>query len=100
MLTLIRCLIPVLPQWHVKDPSHTAKSAGGRLQLNTHAHLTRQSRGGLTMLSRHGVGTYKKKKNDLGRSSSGKARPQSSQLAEPPWTDSGLKSEVGAREQI
>ena len=29
--------IPVLPQWHVKDPGHSAKSAGGRLQLNTHA---------------------------------------------------------------
>ena len=30
---------PVLPQseWHVKDPSHSAKSAGGRLQLNMHA---------------------------------------------------------------
>ena len=27
----------VLPQQHVKDPSHSAKSAGDRLQLNTHA---------------------------------------------------------------
>ena len=27
---------PVLPQSHVKNPSHSAKSAGGRLQLNTH----------------------------------------------------------------
>ena len=27
---------PVLPQWRVKDPGHSAKSAGGRLQLNTH----------------------------------------------------------------
>ena len=26
----------VLPQQHVKDPGHSAKSAGGRLQLNTH----------------------------------------------------------------
>ena len=25
---------PVLPQWHVKDPGHSAKSAGGRLYLN------------------------------------------------------------------
>ena len=30
------CSTPVLPQQHVKDPSHSAKSAGGRLQLNTH----------------------------------------------------------------
>ena len=28
---------PVLPQWHVKDSGHSAKSADGRLQLNTHA---------------------------------------------------------------
>ena len=28
---------PVLPQQHVKDYGHSAKSAGGRLQLNTHA---------------------------------------------------------------
>ena len=25
---------PVLPQWHVKDPGHSAKSAGGRLPQN------------------------------------------------------------------
>ena len=28
---------PVLPQEHVKDPGHSAESAGGRLLLNTHA---------------------------------------------------------------
>ena len=28
---------PVLPQLHVKYPGHSAKSAGGRLQLNTHS---------------------------------------------------------------
>ena len=28
---------PVLPQQQVQDPGHSAKSAGGRLQLNTHA---------------------------------------------------------------
>ena len=26
----------VLPQQHVKDPGHSAKRAGGRLQLNTY----------------------------------------------------------------
>ena len=40
---------PVLPQWHVKDPGHSAKNAGGRLHLNTHTPLTHQSWGGLTM---------------------------------------------------
>ena len=28
---------PVLPQWHVKDRGHSAKSAGGRLHLK-HAY--------------------------------------------------------------
>ena len=51
--------IPVLPQWHVKDPGHSAKSAGGRLHLNTHTPLTQRNRSGLTMpLSRHSVGIY------------------------------------------
>ena len=50
---------PVLPQWHVKDPGHSAKSAGGRSHVNTHTFLTQRSRSGLTMkLSRHSVGTY------------------------------------------
>ena len=49
---------PVLPQWHVKDPGHSAKSAGGRLHLNTHTPMTQRSRSGLTMLFRHRVGTY------------------------------------------
>ena len=30
------CSTPMLPQQHVKDPGHSAKSAGGRLQLNMH----------------------------------------------------------------
>ena len=50
---------PVLPQWHVKGPGHSAKSAGGRLHLNTHTSLTQRSRSGLTMPpSRHSVWTY------------------------------------------
>ena len=32
--------IPVLLQWHGKDHGHSAKSAGGRLHLNTHIPLT------------------------------------------------------------
>ena len=28
----------MLRQWHVKDPGHSAKSAGGKLHLHTHAH--------------------------------------------------------------
>ena len=28
---------PVLSQYHVKDPCHSAKGIGGRLRVNTHA---------------------------------------------------------------
>ena len=89
----------MLSQWHVKDPSSSAKSAGGRIHLNTRRLLTQRSRTGLTMLlSRHSVGTYQG--NELSRNSSGNARPQSSQLAEPMWTDPSLKSGTGVHEPI
>ena len=53
---------PMLPQWHVKDPGHSAKSAGGRLQLNTHTPLTQRSRRWLTMPPcRHSVGPIRKR---------------------------------------
>ena len=50
--------IPLLPKWNVKDPGHSAKSAGGMLHLNTHTSLTQRSRSGLTIpLCMHSVGT-------------------------------------------
>ena len=76
---------PVLQQWHVKDPCPSAKSAGGRLHLNTYIPLTQRSRSGLTMLSRHSVGTYQGM--ELTRNSSGNTRLQLSQLCAPLWTD-------------
>ena len=93
------CSILVLPQWHVKDPGHSAKSVGGRLQLNTHTPSTRWSRSGLTMLlCRHSVGTHKE--NEVTRNSSGNTQPQSSQLAQPLWTDPGLKNGTSMRKLI
>ena len=47
----------VLPQWPLKRIGHFAKSADGRLHLDTYSSLTRRSRCGLTMLSSHSVGT-------------------------------------------
>ena len=44
------------------------------------------------MLFRHSAGTYQG--NELTCNSSGKASPQSSQLAEPLWIDPGLKSGI------
>ena len=89
---------PVLLQWHVKDPSDSAKSAGCRFHLNTHTPLIRQSRSGLTMLSRHSVGTCQG--NEVTCNSSGNSRPQSSQFAEPLWTNPGGKSGISVRELI
>ena len=66
---------PALPQWHIKDPGHSAESAGDRLHLNIHTPLTQRSRRGLTMLSRHSVRTYKG--NEFTRNSSGHNCPQS-----------------------
>ena len=80
----------MLPQWHVKDPDHSAKSAGGRLNLGMYTPLTKRSWSGLTMpLSRHNVGTYPET-----------SWPQSSQLVEPLWIDRELKSEISVRELI
>ena len=89
---------PVLPHWHVKDPGHSAKSTVGRLQLNMHTPVTHRSPSGLTMLSLRSAGTYQG--IELTSNSSGNAWPESSQFAEPLWTDFGLKSCIGVRELI
>ena len=53
----------------------------------------------LTMpLSRHSVETCQE--NELTRNPSGNTWPQSTQLAEPLWTDPGLKSGISVRELI
>ena len=90
--------LPVLPQRHIKDPSLSAKSAGGRVHLNMHTPLTQRSQSELTLpLSRHsGNLSGNKLKLILSRNS----RPQSSQSAEPLWTDPGIKSEISIRELI
>ena len=67
-VNFVCCLIfgvhscPMLPQWQIKDPGHSAKSGGGTLHLNTHTPFTQQSLSGLTMpLSRHSVGIYQER---------------------------------------
>ena len=88
---------PVSPQWHVKDPGHSAKSAGGRLHLNTHVPLIQQSRSGLTMpLSGHSLGTYPETSSHatcLG--AFGHSRLSSLSHCGP---DPGIKSEISVRE--
>ena len=99
MLTLIQSrTTPVLLQWRVKDPCHSAKIASDRLHLNTQTTLTQQSRSGLTMpLSWH---SRKLSGNELLCNLSGNLRPQSFQIREPLWTDPSLKSEISVLELI
>ena len=90
---------PVLPQWNIEDPGLSAKSSDGRLQINTHPPLTQRSRSGLIMpLSRHSVGNLSG--NELTRNLSGNIQPQSSQFAEPPWSDPGIKSGISVCDLI
>ena len=91
MLTDILC-----PFHSVKDLGKSAQSADGRLHLHTHTPLAQRSRTGLTTQSRHSLGTCEG--NKLTRNSPGNISSQSSQLAEPLWTESGLKSGIGVRE--
>ena len=81
------CSTPVLPQWQVKDPGHSAKCAGGRLHLNTHTPLTQQSPSRLTIPLFRQCGNLHG--NKLTSNLSGNTQSQSSQLAEPLWTDPG-----------
>ena len=89
----------MLPQWHVKDTGHSAKSAGGRLHLNTHTPWIQRSRSGLTMLpSRCSEGTCQETSSHATRQ--GNTQSQSSQLATSLWTDPGLKSGISVRKLI
>ena len=65
----------------------------------THTPLTQRSRSGLTMpLSGHSVGTLSG--NELTCNSSGNTQSQSSQLAEPLWTNPGVKRGISMRKLI
>ena len=78
-------------QCQVKDPSNSAKNAGSRRHLNTHTPLTQQRQSGLTMLSRHSMGTFQGNKHtELIK----EHLALLSQLAEPLWTDPGIKSGI------
>ena len=82
----------MLPQWHVQNPGYSAKSAGGKLHLNLHTPLTH-----LTAVQAECENLLG---NELTRNSPGNNRLRSYHLAEPLWTDRGLKSEISLRELI
>ena len=89
----------MLPQWHVKDPGHSAKNAGGRLHLK-HAYTLDPSK--LEWADHAAVQAEcgNLSGNELTRNSSGNIRSQSCQLAEALWTDPGLKSGISVGELI
>ena len=89
------CSTPMLPRGHVKDPDHSAKSAGGRLHLNSYTPLTHRNWSALTLLlSRYLSG------NELTDNLSGNILPQSSQHSEPLWTDPAIDSGISVRKLI
>ena len=86
----------LLLQWHIKDPSHSARSAGGRLQIDTHTPFTNNWVGWLCFPD--SVGTCQG--NKFTHNTSGNVQPQSSQLTEPKWTDPSLRCGMGVCELI
>ena len=82
----------MIPQWHGKDPSHSAKSAGGRFHLLNAYALNPKSEWVDYTAVQASCGTLSG--NELTLNLSWNIRPQSSQLAEPLWIDPGIKSGI------
>ena len=89
----------MIPQWHVKDPGHSAKSAGGRLRLK-HAYTLDPSKSECVDYAVVQAECGNLSGNELTLNSSGNTQSQSSQLAEPLWTNPGLESGISLRELI
>ena len=99
MLTLIRCPFhPPVTTVARKRPRSLCQKCRWQVGPN-HAYThAQQSRSGLTMpLFRQSGNTSG---NGLTRNSSGNTRSQPSKLAEPMWTDPGLKSGMSLHELI
>ena len=95
-MTLIQCpLLPVLPQWHSKDPGHSEKKC--RLQVTDKRAYTQPNEVGVVCAVQVLCG------NALGKQHATRQKtlvPKSSQFAEPLWTDPGIMSGIGKREII
>ena len=86
----------MLPQWHVKGPGHSAKTADGRLHVTTPDPTKSEWADYAAVQAECGNLSG----NELTRNSSWNTRSQSSQLAEALWTDPGLKSGISVGELI
>ena len=89
----------MLSQRHVKDPSHSVKSAGGKLHLdNAYTLHPMKSEWADYAALRAQCGNLLR--NELTRNFSGNIWPQLSQLTGPLWTDPGLKNGISVHELI
>ena len=89
----------MLPQWHVKDPGHSVKSAGGRF-THKHAYILDPTKSEWADYAAVQAYCGNLSGNELTHNSSGNIRPQSSQLAETLWTNPGLRSEISVHDII
>ena len=90
---------PALPQWHVKSPGHFCHKCKWQATPK-HAHTLDPTKSEWADYADVQAQCGNLSGNDITRNASGNTRPQSSQLAEPLWTDPGLKSGPGVPELI
>ena len=90
---------PVLPQWHVKDPSHSVIKRRRQVTPKYEYILdsTKSDRADHAAVQAESGNLSG---NELTCNLSGNIRPQSSQPAEPLWTDPDIKSGISVRELI
>ena len=81
----------MLPQWHVKDPRHSAKGAGGWFHLNMHTYTFDPTKSEWAAYAIVQALCGNLSGSELAYNLSGNTRSQSSQLAEALWTDPGMK---------
>ena len=88
----------MLPQWHEKDPGHSAKSAGGQL-TPTHTYILNPMKSEWAYCAVHALC-----RNLSGKTSSYAAHQEMLSYSRPSslshWTNPGLKSEIGVCELI
>ena len=89
----------MLPQWHVKDRGHSAESAGGKVTPK-HAYTLDPTKSEWADNAAVRALCGNLSGNGLTCNLSGNLRSQSSQLAEPLWTDPGPESGISLCELI
>ena len=89
----------MLPQWHVKDPGHSAKSAGVQV-TSKHAYTLDPMKSEWADYAAVQKYYGNLSGNELTGNLSRSSWPQLSHLAESLWTEPGLSSGISMRELI